>query len=283
MQRSAAAEIRLLTKQSAHNRVAIAEAGAIPLLVDLLLQTPDTRCQVHAMTSLLNISLSCDSNKGCIVNNSGALPSIVNLLKLGSMEARENAAATLYSLSVVDENKVTIGDSGAIPFIVKLLSEGTRRGKKDAATALFNLCIYQGNKGKAVKAGIVPILMRLVTEDWGGGMLEEAMAILAILACHPYGKSAIGSADAALPVLMGVIMDGPPRGKEYAADVLVHLSAGDIVYLAKAQELGVMDPLFEITRTGTERGRRKALLLIERLNRFVDQIELDKLVDEETG
>lgn len=265
-QRSAAGEIRLLAKRNADNRVAIAEAGAIPLLVDLL-STLDSRTQEHAVTALLNLSI-CDDNKGSIIN-SGAVPGIVHVLKKGSMEARENAAATLFSLSVVDENKVTIGASGAIPPLVMLLSEGTQRGKKDAATALFNLCIYQGNKGKAVRAGIVPTLMRLLTEP-GAGMLDEALAILAILASHPEGKAAIGSADA-LPVLVDVIANGSPRNKENAAAVLVHLCSGDPNYLAAAQELGVMSPLLEMTQNGTERGKRKAQQLLDRMNRLLEQ------------
>ncbi|XP_021716169.1 U-box domain-containing protein 13-like [Chenopodium quinoa] len=265
-QRSAAGEIRLLAKRSADNRVAIAEAGAIPLLVDLLLTT-DLRTQEHAVTALLNLSI-CDDNKGSIIN-SGAVPGIVHVLKKGSMEARENAAATLFSLSVVDENKVTIGASGAIPPLVMLLSEGTQRGKKDAATALFNLCIYQGNKGKAVRAGIVPTLMRLLTEP-GAGMLDEALAILAILASHPEGKAAIGSADA-LPFLVDVIANGSPRNKENAAAVLVHLCSGDPNYLAAAQEIGIMSPLLEMVQNGTERGKRKAQQLLDRMNRLLEQ------------
>lgn len=264
--RSASGEIRLLAKRNADNRVAIAEAGAIPLLVDLL-STPDSRTQEHAVTALLNLSI-CDDNKGSIMSSSGAVPGIVHVLKKGSMEARENAAATLFSLSVVDEYKVTIGSSGAIPPLVVLLNEGTQRGKKDAATALFNLCIYQGNKGKAVRSGIVPILMRLLTEP-GGGMLDEALAILAMLASHPEGKAAIGSADA-LPVLVDVIANGSPRNKENAAAVLVHLCSGDHNYLAAAQELGVMGPLLEMSRNGTERGKRKAQQLLERMNRLVE-------------
>ncbi|KAL2899018.1 U-box domain-containing protein 13 [Bienertia sinuspersici] len=264
--RSAAGEIRLLAKRNADNRVAIAEAGAIPLLVDLL-STLDSRTQEHAVTALLNLSI-CDDNKGSIIN-SGAVPGIVLVLKKGSMEARENAAATLFSLSVVDENKVTIGASGAIPPLVMLLSEGTQRGKKDAATALFNLCIYQGNKGKAVRAGIVPTLMKLLTEP-GGGMLDEALAILAILASHSEGKLAIGSADA-LPVLVDVIANGSPRNKENAAAVLVHLCSGDPNYLTTAQDLGIMNPLLEMTQSGTERGKRKAQQLLERMNRLLEQ------------
>lgn len=265
-QRSAAGEIRLLAKRNADNRVAIAEAGAIPLLVTLL-STPDSRTQEHAVTALLNLSI-CEDNKGSIVS-SGAVPGVVHVLKKGSMEARENSAATLFSLSVVDGNKITIGALGAIPPLVTLLSEGTQRGKKDAATALFNLCIYQGNKGKAVRAGVVPTLMGLLTEP-GGGMVDEALAILAILASHPDGKAAIGAAEA-VPVLVEVIGAGSPRNRENAAAVLVHLCSGDQQHLIEAQGLGVTGSLVELAQNGTDRGKRKAAQLLERMSRFVEQ------------
>ncbi|XP_051120521.1 U-box domain-containing protein 13-like [Andrographis paniculata] len=265
-QRSAAGEIRLLAKRNADNRVAIAEAGAIPLLIQLL-SIPDSRTQEHAVTALLNLSI-CEDNKGSIIS-CGAVPGIVHVLRKGSMEARENAAATLFSLSVIDENKVTIGALGAIPPLVMLLSEGTQRGKKDAATALFNLCIYQGNKGKAVRAGVVATLMRLLTEP-EGGMVDEALAILAILAGHPEGKAAIGAAEA-VPVLVDVIRNGSARNKENAAAVMVHLCSGEHrQHVAEAHEMGVMGPLQELAQHGTERGKRKAAQLLERMNRFIE-------------
>ncbi|KAF6171989.1 hypothetical protein GIB67_029407 [Kingdonia uniflora] len=271
-QRSAAGELRLLAKRDTDNRVCIAEAGAIPLLVALL-STSDPRTQEHVVTALLNLSI-CEDNKGSIIS-AGALPGIVDVLKKGSMEARENAAATLFSLSVVDGHKITIGSSGAIPALVTLLSEGSQRGKKDAATALFNLCIYQGNKGRAVRAGVVPTLMQLLNEP-GGGMVDEAIAILAILASHPEGKVAIGAAEA-VPVLVEVIRSGSPRNKENAAAVLVHLFSEDDKYLVEAQELGVIIPLLNLSQTGTERGRRKAIQLLDRINRFMEQQKLARV------
>ncbi|MED6222109.1 U-box domain-containing protein 13 [Stylosanthes scabra] len=275
-QRTAAGEIRLLAKRNADNRVAIAEAGAIPLLVGLL-SVPDSRTQENAVTALLNLSIY-ENNKGSIVS-SGAIPGIVHVLKKGSMEARENAAATLFSLSVIDENKVTIGASGAIPPLVTLLSEGTQRGKKDAATALFNLCIYQGNKGKAVRAGAVPTLMQLLTEP-NGSMVDEALAILAILSSHPDGKAAIGAAEA-VPFLVEFIASGSPRNKENAAAVLVHLSSGDQQYLAKARELDVMAPLLDLAQNGTDRGKRKAAQLLERISRFLEQQQQEQEEEQE--
>ncbi|KAM3698371.1 hypothetical protein ACB098_06G183800 [Castanea mollissima] len=262
-QRAAAGELRLLAKRNADNRVCIAEAGAIPLLVELL-SSPDPRTQEHAVTALLNLSIN-DSNKGTIVN-AGAIPDIVDVLKNGSMEARENAAATLFSLSVIDENKVAIGAAGAIPALITLLCEGTPRGKKDAATAIFNLSIYQGNKARAVKAGIVTPLMRLL-KDAGGGMVDEALAILAILASHPEGKTAIGQAKP-IPVLVEVIKTGSPRNRENSAAVLWSLCTGDSEQLKLSKELGAEEALKELSENGTDRAKRKAGSILELLNRI---------------
>ena len=262
-QRAAAGELRLLAKRNADNRVCIAEAGAIPLLVELL-SSPDPRTQEHAVTALLNLSIN-ESNKGTIVN-AGAIPDIVDVLKNGSMEARENAAATLFSLSVIDENKVAIGAAGAIPALITLLCEGTPRGKKDAATAIFNLSIYQGNKARAVKAGIVTPLMRLL-KDAGGGMVDEALAILAILASHQEGKTAIRQAEP-IPVLVEVIRTGSPRNRENSAAVLWSLCTGDFEQLKLSKEFGAEEALKELSENGTDRAKRKAGNILELLNQI---------------
>ncbi|RHN81435.1 putative aminoacyltransferase, E1 ubiquitin-activating enzyme [Medicago truncatula] len=95
--------------------------------------------------------------------NAGVIPHNVDVLKNDSMEARENAATTLFSLLVLDENKVTIGAAGAIPYLIKLLCEGTPRGKK-----------------RAVKAGIVAPLIQFMN-DAGRGMVDKALAIMITL------------------------------------------------------------------------------------------------------
>ncbi|KAK4799739.1 hypothetical protein SAY86_025104 [Trapa natans] len=262
-QRAAAGELRLLAKRNADNRICIADAGAIPLLVELL-SSSDPRTQEHAVTALLNLSIN-ESNKGKIVN-AGAIPDIVDVLKKGSMEARENAAATLFSLSVIDENKVAIGAAGAIPALVSLLDEGSPRGKKDAATAIFNLSIYQGNKARAIKAGIIGPVMGLL-RDAGGGMVDEALAILAILANHAEGKAAIGLARP-IPILVEVARTGSPRNRENAASVLWSLCSGDLEQLKEAREIGAEDILKELLECGTDRAKRKAGTLLELFQRL---------------
>ncbi|CAL5192055.1 unnamed protein product [Lathyrus oleraceus] len=259
-QRCAAGELRLLAKHNSENRKLIAEAGAIPLLADLL-YTPDAGTQEHTVTALLNLSIY-EENKARIMA-SDAVPGILHVLKNGSMEARENAAATFFNLSSADENKVTIGASGAIQALVTLFCEGSQRGKIDAASALFKLCIYQGNKGLAVKAGIVPKLIEMLTEP-GGEMRGEALAILAVIASHPDGKAAIGSMNA-IPILVELISDGSYRNKENATSVLVYICKGDPLHLPIVASLKVINPLMELAKNGTERGKRKAEQLLELL------------------
>nr|TKS02767.1 hypothetical protein D5086_0000159760 [Populus alba] len=109
----------------------------------------------------------------------------------GTNEARENSAAALFSLSMLDENKVLIGASNGIRPLVHLLQNGTIRGKKDAATALFNLSLNQTNKSRAIKAGIIPALLHLL-EEKNLGMIDEALSIFLLLASHPEGRNEIG-------------------------------------------------------------------------------------------
>ncbi|KAG2308507.1 hypothetical protein Bca52824_028255 [Brassica carinata] len=162
-----------------------------------------------------------------------------------------------------------IGAAGAIPPLVNLLSEGSQRGKKDAVAALFNLCIFQGNKGKAVSAGLVPFLMRFLTKP-EGRMVDEVLAILAILSSHPIGKVVVGAADA-VPIMVDFIRSGSPQNKDNAAAVLVQLCSWDQQHLIEAEKLGIMGCLIEMAENGTERGKRKAEQLLNRFSRFNEQ------------
>lgn len=260
---AAVREIRSLSKRSTDNRILIAEAGAIPVLVNLL-TTDDILTQENAVTSILNLSIY-ENNKGLIML-AGAIPSIVQVLRNGSMEARENAAATLFSLSLAAENKIIIGASGAIPALVELLQHGSLRGRKDAATALFNLCIYQGNKGRAVRAGIITALLKILTES-SSAMVDEALTILSVLAGHHEAKVAIVKAGT-IPVLIDLMRTGLPRNKENAAAILLALCKRDAENLACLGRLGAVIPLMELSKNGTERAKRKATSLLELLRKL---------------
>ncbi|CAF1729244.1 unnamed protein product [Brassica napus] len=261
-QRASVKQMRLLAKENPENRVLIANAGAIPLLVQLL-SYPDSGIQENAVTTLLNLSID-ETNKK-LISDEGAIPDIIEILQNGNREARENSAAALFSLSMLDENKVTIGLSNGIPPLVELLQHGTSRGKKDAFTALFNLSLNSANKGRAIDAGIVQPLLQLL-KDRNLGMIDEALSILLLLVSHPEGRQAIGQLSF-IETLVDFIRQGTPKNKECAASVLLELGSNNSSFILAALQFGVYEYLVDITSSGTNRAQRKANALIQLISK----------------
>jgi hypothetical protein len=268
-QKQAAYELRLLAKCSMDNRMCIADAGAIPLLVSLL-SSKDSKTQENAVTALLNLSIF-DKNKVLIMAAEALDPIIEVLRSATSMEARENAAATLFSLSVVDDYKVQIGSKPmAINALVVLLRDGTpQRGKKDAATALLNLAVYHDNKPKIVSAGIVPIIFSLLQDDEAEEIRDDTLAVLALIAGCPDGLAAINMEATAIPVLVGLLRSGSSRGKENAIVVLHALckSGGEEVLSSVSQVKAARTSLYSLLTVGTPRAKRRATSILKLLQR----------------
>ncbi|KAF5186367.1 U-box domain-containing protein [Thalictrum thalictroides] len=263
VQRKAVEKIRLLSKENPENRVMIAECGGIPPLVQLL-SYPDSKIQEHTVTALLNLSID-ETNKRLISKQPGAFPAIIEVLQKGKINAKENSAACLFSLSMLDENKVAIGSLNGIPPLVDLLQNGTIRGKRDAITALFNLSLNQANKGIAVNAGIVIPLLHLLNNR-NLGMVDEALSIFLLLASHPEGRQEIGQLSF-IETLVEFIKDGTPKNKECAVSVLLELGLNNSSFLLTALQFGVLDPLVEISKSGTNRGQRKANTLLNYMSK----------------
>jgi len=269
LQRAAIGELLVLSRHSMENRIAIANCGAIPFLVNLL-YSADPSMQENAVTVLLNLSL--DDNNKITIASADAIKPLIHVLETGNPEARANSAATLFSLSVNEDNKARIGRSGAIKPLVDLLQDGSAQGKKDAATALFNLSIFHENKARIVEAGAVKHLVELM--DPAAGMVDKAVAVLAILATVQEGRSGIAQAGG-IPVLVEVVELGSARAKEHAAAALLQLCTNNSRFCSLVLQEGAMPPLVALSQSGTARAREKAQVL---LSYFRNQRQVGKVV-----
>lgn len=92
-------ELRLLAKHNTNNRVIIANCGSINLLVNLLRE--DKKVQENVVTTLLYLSIN-DNNTRSIAN-ANAIEPLIYVLHMGSGETKKNSAATLYSLSSIED------------------------------------------------------------------------------------------------------------------------------------------------------------------------------------
>ncbi|KAL1290239.1 hypothetical protein HN51_058665 [Arachis hypogaea] len=271
-QRKAAYKLRLLAKCGMDTQKIIAEAGAIPFLVTLLLSN-DPRIQEQAVTALLNLSIF-DNNKILIMAAGEAVENIIEVLESGkTMEARENAAAAIFSLTMIDYSKVTIGaHPRATKALVKLLKEGTPVGKRDAATALFNLAVYQNNKATIVSAGAVSLLIELLMDD-KAGITDDALAVLASLVGCSQGLQEIRNSRALVSILIELLRYGSATGKENSITLLLGLckEEGELVARRLLVNPSSIPSLQSLAAHGSSRARRKADALLRLLNRCCSQ------------
>ncbi|MBA0793869.1 hypothetical protein Gohar_018249, partial [Gossypium harknessii] len=169
---------RIVSSPATENRAELSgiETQVKKLVEDLKSTSVDT--QREAASQLRLLAKHNMDNQIIIANpiaNANAIEPLIRVLKTGSPEAKENSAATLFSLSVIEDNNVRIGRSGAIRPLVDLLGNGTPRGKKDAATALFNLSIFHENKAQIVEDDAVRYLVDLM--DPAARMVDKAVAV----------------------------------------------------------------------------------------------------------
>ncbi|KAG7573571.1 Armadillo [Arabidopsis suecica] len=255
----AAREIRLLAKTVRKRGVLIGEAGAIPHL-HRLLKSKNAVLQEHSVTAMHNLSV-CEENRSLIMEENDCLESIVSVLASGlTLEARGNAAATLYSLSTVHEYKKRIANvDGCIKSLASLSRNGKPRGKKDALNALYGIWSHPDNCSQVINSGgVSAIVGALADED--EAVTERAAVVLGVVANHSLGAETIGKEESAVAGLIELMRCGTPRGKENAVATLLHLciNGGTVVVEKVVRAPALSDLTQKLVLTGTNRAKRKA-------------------------
>ncbi|OAY69462.1 U-box domain-containing protein 17 [Ananas comosus] len=278
-QRQAAYEVRLLAKTGMDNRRIIAEAGAIPFLVTLL-GSADARTQEDAVTALLNLSIHYGT-KALIVSAPGAADAIVGVMRRGAAaEARENAAAALFSLSIPEEHR---GAVAARPGRWRARGAPPRgepagsatRPRRCTTSPRAAAAAERGSSAAAAaaaEAGAVGPLVGLLT-DGAAGVADEALALLVALCGCEAGRRGVGGERGLVPILVEVVREGTERGKENAVSLLLGLCRDG------EEEVGrrlLANPrsvpaLQRLTVSGSPRARRKADALLRLLNTYCIQ------------
>jgi len=143
------------------NRVAVARAGAIPPLLQLL-RCPLSDVQLQAAWALHNLTSKNTDNKEAVVKENGVAP-LVSVLRSGTPEAKAQVVGVLRNLtggSIVC--KAAVDMAGAIPSVVALMAKGSAAPQVQAnlAVILYNLCKDSGERRSVVaKSGAVAVLV----------------------------------------------------------------------------------------------------------------------------
>uniref|UniRef100_A0A1J3I5P5 RING-type E3 ubiquitin transferase n=1 Tax=Noccaea caerulescens TaxID=107243 RepID=A0A1J3I5P5_NOCCA len=270
-QKSAAKEIRLLTKKGPEFRALFGESSdGITRLVNPLLHgsNPDEHIQEDVVTALLNISIHDDSNKKLVCENPNVIPLLIDALRRGTVATRSNAAAAIFTLSALDSNKVLIGKSGILKPLIDLLDEGNPLAIKDVAAAIFTLCIAHENRSRAVKDGAVRVLGKKISN---GMYVDELLAILAMLVTHWKAVEELGELGGVSWLLKITRESECKRNKENAIVILHTICFSDRTKWKEIkEEENTHGTITKLGREGTSRAQRKANGILDRLRKAMN-------------
>ncbi|CAH8343717.1 unnamed protein product [Eruca vesicaria subsp. sativa] len=274
-QRSAAKELRLLTKKGTEFRALFGESSegitrlVSPLLLhDSSLNQDEHHLQEDVVTTLLNISIHDDNNKKLVCENSNVIPLLIDALRRGTVPTRSNAAAAIFTLSALDSNKVLIGKSGILKPLIDLLEKGNPLAIKDVSAAIFNLCIAHENRSRAVKDGAVRVLGKKISE---GLYVDELLAILAMLVTHWKAVEELGELGGVSWLLKITRESECKRNKENAIVILHTICFSDRTKWKEIrEEESSYGTVTRLAREGTSRAQRKANGILDRLRKAMN-------------
>lgn len=236
-----------------------------------------------------------------LIGESGAVPTLVPLLRCSDPWTQEHAVTALLNLSLHEDNKILITNAGAIKSLIYVLKTGTETSKQNAACALLSLALVEENKSSIGASGAIPPLVSLLLSgssrgkkdalttlyklcsirpnkeravsagavkplvemvaEQGTGMSEKAMVILNSLAAIPEGKEAIVD-EGGIAALVEAIEDGSVKGKEFAVLTLLQLCADSVRNRGLLVREGGIPPLVALSQTGSVKAKHKAETLL---------------------
>ncbi|CAM8939867.1 unnamed protein product [Rhodiola kirilowii] len=269
-QNRAAYEVRLLAKSNIFNRSCLVEMGTVQPLLRLL-YSPNAMIQENAIAALLKLSKHLQG-KMAIMRNRGnqGLNAILYLLNKGlKLEAKQMAAATIFYLSSVEDNRRLIGTrSDAIPGLVELIRIGTTHGKKNAIVALFSLILHPMNHQRVLETDTVPLLADILKSSDRADLITDAVAVLSTLSEYIEGSIAVLQTSA-LPLICSLMKSSSlsRAGREYCLTTLLNLSIhhGPEVVRDLAKDISLPGSLYGLVTDGTQLGSKKARTLLKML------------------
>lgn len=263
-QEQAVTDLRNMTRTNVESRTTLCNPNLLSALLPLL-TSRYAGIQSNAVAALVNLSLE-NRNKLSIVR-AGAIPYLIDVLKMGNLEAQEHAAGAIFSLALNDDNKTAIGVLGAVPPLLHILRSTADRTRKDAAMALYHLSFVQVNRAKLMKAGAVSILLSLAQEEISD-VACRALLILCNIASSSEGRKALLDTNATA-LLVGILAKhqkdrskGSQLIQENAVAALLLLSRNNTRFKSLAVQAGAIELLVWLAEHGNVRTKEKVSVIL---------------------
>ena len=212
--------------------------------------TATTTANATVFASGADTSTSALFNSKCVPVLVEAIPSLIELVKIGSIDAvKEGAIGMLAILSENSANKYLLYDAGIIPLLLDVCLMGTTISKEKATYILMNIAGNSDTMKKHIdSAGGVSVLLSLIKFPSSEACQEHAAGALMNLAYNSGIKKVINSNNDGIPALVEVVFCGTATAKMYAAGTLWNMANNNIENKEAIFNAGAIPVLVELAK-----------------------------------
>ena len=261
----AAGALMALAAGSEANQAAIWQAGAVPVLMELLTSSADVTVLANTVTALQNLL----SGPNSIHTRRAAVPLLVRALSNSSSEVQESAAAALTALIKQDIVCASaMVEKGGIPTLVKLLSsrsssEATLRNTAAVVHALAALVECPAYQGYICKTGGIEALVKLLSTKDAATQVHVLGALRRLAKGSETHIQAVAAAGG-VPQLVKLLGASQYELQESAAVVLSNLATSSSLQVQIVQA-GAGEPLQALLEGGDSQLQRLAAAAVANL------------------
>lgn len=212
-------ELRSLVRdleQGPHNRTVLVEAGAGPVLANVLFSPENLAKDVKACEEALGILVvllpSLQNIRGLLNIGAKQLTAISWFLNRGSIDSRVNAALLLGNLALEDEDmKASVGNtSGIFEGLVQLLKEEHYQKAVEAGLQAILAIMSDGedrNVVRAVEAGVVFAVVDRLAETDRRSKVQTLTKLMELICSNAEGRAATTAHALVVPLLVRIIVN----------------------------------------------------------------------------
>ncbi len=244
-QSSLALYVRKLTIFEDENRQQLVNAGAIPVLVQLL-SSSDVDVQYYCTTALSNIAVDAGNRKRLAQNETRLVQSLVHLMDSSSPKVQCQAALALRNLASDEKYQLEIVRAKGLAPLLRLLQSSYLPLILSAVACIRNISIHPMNESPIIEAGFLTPLVELLGSTDNEEIQCHAISTLRNLAASSERNKQLVLEAGAVQKCKQLVLDVPLSVQSEMTAAIAVLALSDQLK-TDLLNLGVFDVLIPLT------------------------------------
>lgn len=238
-----------LTWTTDENRQQLVNAGAIPVLVQLL-SSSDVDVQYYCTTALSNIAVDASNRKKLAQSEPKLVQSLVNLMDSSSPKVQCQAALALRNLASDEKYQLDIVRSHGLHPLLRLLQSSYLPLILSAVACIRNISIHPMNESPIIEAGFLKPLVDLLGSTDNEEIQCHAISTLRNLAASSDRNKALVLEAGAVQKCKQLVLDVPVAVQSEMTAAIAVLALSDELK-TNLLDLGVFDVLIPLTQSSS--------------------------------